>query len=85
VWNRLSPAQKRVLDDAAAWVETWLDQYEIEESEKAKKLQADNGIKVVTLNSKDAEQYLKIAYDTGWQEIMKIAPEHGPRLRELMS
>lgn len=85
VWNRLTPAQRKVLDDAAAWVETWLDQYEIEENEKAKKLQADNGIKVVTLNSKDAEQYLKIAYDTGWQEIMKIAPEHAARLRELMS
>ena len=32
-----------------AWVETWLDQYELEENEKAKKLQAENGIKVVTL------------------------------------
>jgi TRAP-type C4-dicarboxylate transport system substrate-binding protein len=84
-WNRLTPAQRQVLDDAAVWVETWLDQYEIEENEKAKKLQADNGIKVVSLSAADAEEYLRIAYETGWQEIMKIAPEHGPRLRELLS
>ena len=85
VWKKLTPEQRKVLDDAAAWVKTWLDQYEIDENEKAKKLQADSGIKVVTFNDKDAARYLEIAYDTGWQEIMKIAPEHGPRLRELMS
>jgi len=85
VYNKLTPPQKKVLDDSAAWVETWLDKYEIEENEKAKKLQADNGIKVVTLTGADAEKYLKIAYDSGWDEIMKIAPENGPRLRQLMS
>lgn len=85
VWNRLSPAQRKVLDDASAWVETWLDKYESEENEKALKLQAENGIKPVTMSEKDAAEYIRIAYETGWQEIMKIAPEHGPRLRELMS
>jgi len=85
VYNKLNSTQKKVLDDAAAWVETWLDKYEIDENEKAKKLQADNGIKVVTLTGVDAEKYLKIAYDSSWDEIMKIAPENGPRLRQLMS
>lgn len=85
MYNKLTPAQKKVLDDAAAWVETWLDQYELDENEKAKKLQADNGIKVVTLTDADAAKYLKIAYNSSWEEIMKIAPENGPRLRQLMS
>ncbi len=84
-YSKLTAAQKKVLDDSAAWVETWLDKYELDENEKAKKLQADNGIKVVTLSPADAETYLKIAYDSSWDEIMKIAPENGPRLRQLMS
>jgi TRAP-type C4-dicarboxylate transport system substrate-binding protein len=85
VYNKLTAAQKKVLDNSAAWVETWLDKYEVDEGEKAKKLQADNGIKVVSLTPADAEKYLKIAYDSSWDEIMKIAPENGPRLRQFMS
>jgi TRAP-type C4-dicarboxylate transport system substrate-binding protein len=85
VYNKLGAPQKKVLDDAAAWVETWLDKYEIDENEKAKKLQADNGIKTVTLSPEDAKTYLKIAYDSGWEEIKKIAPDNFERLRKLMS
>ena len=32
VWNRLNDAQKKVLSDAAEWVETWLDEFEEEEN-----------------------------------------------------
>lgn len=85
VYNKLSTAQKKVLDDAAAWVETWLDQYELDENEKARKLQDSHGVKAVNFSRSDSEKYLKIAYDSGWAEIVKIAPEHAPRLRQLMS
>ena len=85
VWSKLTPAQRKVFDEAGEWVETWLDQFELDENQKARDLQAKNGIKVVTLGRKEAEEYLRIAYDSGWEEIVKIAPEHAPRLRELMS
>jgi TRAP-type C4-dicarboxylate transport system substrate-binding protein len=84
-WNKLSPEQRKVLEQAGEWVETWLDKFELDEDQKARDLQAKNGIQVVTLAPKEAQEYLRIAYDAGWDEIMKIAPEHGPRLRELMS
>ena len=85
VWSKLTPAQRKVFDEAGEWVETWLDQFELDENQKARDLQAKNGIQVVTLGRKEAEEYLRIAYDSGWEEIVKIAPEHAPRLRELMS
>jgi TRAP-type transport system periplasmic protein len=85
VWNKLGAEQKKVLDEAARWTESWLDAYEAEETEKAKKMQQDAGIKVVAFSTGDAEQYLKTAYDAGWKEVIAIAPEHGPRLRELLS
>jgi TRAP-type C4-dicarboxylate transport system substrate-binding protein len=84
VYNKLTAAQKKVLDDSAAWVETWLDKYEIEENEKAKKLQTDNGIKTVTMSGADAENYLKIAYDSSWEEIQKIAADSGMAFRKYM-
>jgi hypothetical protein len=65
-------------------VETWLDKYEVEENEKAKKLQADNGIKTVALSGADAEKYLKIAYDSSWDEIKKIASDGGMAFRKYM-
>ncbi len=84
VYNKLTAAQKKVLDDAAAWVETWLDKYETDENEKAKKLQADNGIKTVQLSAADSEKYLKTAYDSSWEEIQKIAGEGGMAFRKYM-
>ena len=84
-WNKLTPEQKKVLNDATAWVESWLDAYEVDENAKAKKLQADNGIEVINFSPKDTEYFLKTAYDSGWKEVMQVAPEHGPKLMELFS
>ncbi len=85
VWNKLGDEQKAVLTDAAEWVETWLDSYEEEENEKARKLQAENGIETLEFTGEQAEKYLEIAYESGWEELLNMAPENGPRLRELMS
>jgi TRAP-type C4-dicarboxylate transport system substrate-binding protein len=83
-WNKLTDDQKKVLSDAAEWVETWLDDYEEEEGEKAKKLQADNGITPIVFEGETAKAYLEAAYESGWEELLKMAPEHGPRLHSLM-
>ena len=86
VWNKLTAgAEERFSTRRREWVETWLDKYELDENEKAKKLQADNGIRSSLSAGKTPKNICKIAYDSGWEEIMKIAPENGPRLRELMS
>ena len=85
VWNKLTPVQRKVLDDATAWVESWLEAYEVEENAKAKKLQGDSGIEVITFSPKDTEYFLTTAYDSGWKEVLQVAPEHGPKLKELLS
>ncbi len=74
-----------MLDDASAWVESWLEAYEVEENAKAKKLQADSGVEVITFSPKDTEYFLKVAYESGWKEVLDVAPEHGPKLKELLS
>jgi TRAP-type C4-dicarboxylate transport system substrate-binding protein len=85
VWNKLNDAQKKVLNDAVLWTESWLDSYEKEENEKAKKLQAGANIQVITFTGADAEKYVKTAYDSAWKEVIESSPEHGPKLRELLS
>lgn len=85
VWKKLTEPQKKVLHDAVIWTESWLDSYEKEENEKARKLQADAKIQVITFTGQDAEKYIKTAYDSAWKEVIETSPEHGPKLRELLS
>ena len=85
VWKKLGAEQKKVLGDAATWTESWLDAYEKDENEKAKKLQADANIQVITFTGPDGEFYLKTAYDAAWKEVIELSPQHGQRLRELLS
>jgi hypothetical protein len=40
---------------------------------------------VITFSPKDTEYFLKTAYDSGWKEVLQVAPEHGPKLKELLS
>ena len=85
VWKKLGDEQKKILNDAAIWTESWLDTYEKDENEKAKKLQVDANIQVITFTGHDGEFYIKTAYDAAWKEVIESSPQHGQRLRELLS
>jgi TRAP-type transport system periplasmic protein len=85
VWNKLEAAQKKVMQDAMIWTESWLAEYEAAENAAAKKLQADAGIKVVTFSGAEGEKYIKTAYDSAWKEVIGMSSEHGEKLRQLLS
>ena len=83
-WNKLDDAQKKVLNDAAGFMEGLCEEdQKVNETEK--KRQADAGIKTISLDGADGEKYLKQAYDTGWADFIKVNPETGPKLKELLS
>jgi len=83
-WKSLNDAQKKVLRDASAFLEsTCQEDQRINETEK--KRQADAGIKTITFTGKEGAAYLKRAYDTGWAEVIKANPKTGPKLRELLT
>lgn len=84
VWNGLGEEQRQVLLEAQAWTESWLDEYEEEENEKAMQMQAEAGIEVIEFTGEDAEYYLNTAYEAAWEDVLEAAPENGPRLKELM-
>jgi TRAP-type C4-dicarboxylate transport system substrate-binding protein len=79
-WARLNDRQKRVIADAAAWLEA-------QAAEVAKENEADiakqkaAGIQVISLG----DDFKKKAVEAGWAGIIKQSPEHGAKLKELFA
>lgn len=53
--------------------------------EKEEKIREKAGMKNIYLPPGDAEKFVKIAYNSTWEEIVKASPEYGPKLRKAMS
>ncbi len=53
--------------------------------EKEERVREKAGMKNIKLPPEDAEKFFKTAYDATWKEILKAAPEYGPKLKKAMS
>jgi len=84
-WKKLNAAQRAVLEKAALWIEA---ESVLENpktiAEEHKKL-ASAGVETIAFTGKEAEEYLAKAYDSVWASLIKRSPEHGPKLRALLS
>jgi TRAP-type C4-dicarboxylate transport system substrate-binding protein len=82
VWKGLSDTQRKVLNDAALWLEA-LDR-ENEAAVKAEReKQAQAGIQPIDFGTEQSQAFLKKANDVAWASVIKRAPEAGPKLRQL--
>ena len=83
VWKSLNDAQKKVLTDAAIWLEG-LDATEGLDLVKAEReRQAKVGIETLDLGAAASQDFLKKANDVAWQSVFAKSPEIGKKLREL--
>lgn len=83
-WKSLSDEQRAFLQKMADWVEdTNAENAEINKKEAQR--QADAGMVVYTLEGEERDKWLNAAKEAGWAQVIKVSPEHGPRLRELMT
>jgi TRAP-type transport system periplasmic protein len=81
-WKGLTDAQRKVLSDAALWLEG-LDG-ENEAAIKAERdKQAAAGIQALDFGPDAAKAFLARANDVAWQSVIRRAPETGPKLRQL--
>jgi TRAP-type transport system periplasmic protein len=81
-WKALNDAQRKVLSDAALWLEG-LDS-ENEAAVKAERdRQAAAGIQALDFGPDAAKAFLARANDVAWQSVIKKAPEPGTKLRQL--
>jgi TRAP-type C4-dicarboxylate transport system substrate-binding protein len=83
-WGRLNDKQKKVIADAAAWIEA-------QNAEIVKENQADTakqkaaGIQTIEFKGPQGDEFRSKAYAAGWAGVIKQSPEHGPKLREFFA
>ncbi|MBI3433961.1 MAG: TRAP transporter substrate-binding protein DctP [Proteobacteria bacterium] len=81
-WKGLNDAQRRVLTEAAAWLEA-LDGENVAAIKAERERQAKAGIAALDFGPAEAKAFLKQADDVAWKSVIARAPETGPKLRQL--
>ncbi len=83
-WGRLNDAQKKVIADAAAWVEAQAQEAAKENDTDIAKQKAA-GIEVIEFKGAEGEAWRAQAYEAGWAGVVRQSPEHGPKLKEFFA
>ncbi len=81
-WKGLGDRERKVLEDAALWLEG-LDGEKEAAIKAERERQAAAGIAALDFGPAAAKAFLERAYDVAWQSVIKRAPETGPKLRQL--
>jgi TRAP-type transport system periplasmic protein len=81
-WNGLNDAQRKVLNDAALWLEA-LDTENVAVNKAEVDRQAKAGIQPIDFGPEDSQRFLQRANDVGWEAVLKRAPDTTPKLRQL--
>jgi TRAP-type C4-dicarboxylate transport system substrate-binding protein len=81
-WKSLNDAQRKVLNDAAEWLET-LDNENPALIAAEKERHAKAGIEAIDLGPEASKKFLTQAYEVGWEQLIKRSPENGAALRKL--
>jgi TRAP-type transport system periplasmic protein len=81
-WKGLNDAQRKVLNDAALWLEG-LDSENVALIAAERDRQTKAGILPVEFSAADSRSFLQRANDVAWQSVIKRSPEIGAKLRQL--
>jgi TRAP-type C4-dicarboxylate transport system substrate-binding protein len=81
---KLNAAQRKVILDAAAWIEAQASETEKENAKDIARQKAA-GIEVIEFKGAEAAAWRAKAYEAGWAAIIKLSPEHGPKLKQFFS
>ena len=81
-WKGLSDAQRKLLNDAALWLEG-LDSEKEADIKAERERQSAAGIQPLDFGPAASKAFLERAYEVAWQSVIKRAPETGPKLRQL--
>jgi TRAP-type C4-dicarboxylate transport system substrate-binding protein len=82
VWKGLSDAQRKVLNDAALWLEG-LDSENVTVNKAEVDRQTKAGIQPITFSPAEAKKFLDQANAVAWESVIKRAPDTAPKLRKL--
>src|SRR5438105_12212266 len=77
-WKSLNDAQRKVLNDAALWLEG-LDAENVAVVASEREKQAKAGIQSIDFGPEESKKFLEKANEVAWQSVIKRAPETGPK------
>jgi TRAP-type transport system periplasmic protein len=81
-WKSLNDAQRKVLNDAALWLEALDDEnVAVIKAEIGRQTQA--GIQPLDFGAAEDKRFLGVANEAAWQAVIKRSPETGSKLRQL--
>jgi len=84
-WQKLPvDIQKAIIKYKKEVVNPAIAEYYEKEGAKQWRLMLEKGVKPITFSPKDAELFLKLAYDSAWDHIMSKAPELGLQLKQML-
>jgi len=81
-WKALTDPQRKVLADAALWLEE-LDSENLATAAAERDKQAKAGIQPIDFGPDASRDFLAKASEVAWQSIIRRTPENGARLRQL--
>ena len=81
-WKELTEPQRKLLNDAALWLEG-LDSEKETAIKAERERQAAAGIQPLDFGPAASKAFLDRAYEVAWQSVIKRAPDTGPKLRQL--
>ncbi len=84
-WKKLTPEQRAFLEKQAVWLESMTADAVKADAVTEIKRQKDAGIRELDLGKDQRNAFLKMAYDSAWDAVVKLSPEHGPKLRKMMA
>jgi TRAP-type C4-dicarboxylate transport system substrate-binding protein len=81
-WRGLNDRQRKVLSDAAAWLEA-LDSENAAVVKSERDRQTAAGIQPIDFGPAESKKFTDRANEVAWQSVIRRAPETGPKLRQL--
>lgn len=81
-WNGLNDAQRKVLNDAALWLEG-LDAENVAANKAEVDRQTQAGIEPIDFGSEESKRFLQRVNAIGWDSVIKRSPDTAPKLRQL--
>lgn len=84
-WNKLSAEQRKALTETMLAVEQEAAPHYKERIVKDRELISKKGVKVIQFSPEDTKKYVDSAYSAAWEQLLKAAPENGPKIKELLT
>ena len=84
-WQKLSKHLQKILTDCMIKNEKEYSKIMAGIAEKEYKEMQKRGMKVIKFSPEDTKWYVDLAYEAGWDEIIKQNPKLGPKLKKLLS